>query len=550
MKGISGREWLLLSEFIKPQKELQERYGYLVAQLLANRNVDDKVFDNKLKNLLPSHLIPNMEQAVERIIRSVKKKERIIIYGDYDVDGITGTVMLYDFLKKADAKVYPVLPTRQTGYGLRKDLVDTFAKYAQLLITVDNGTTAIEELKNSPIETIIIDHHNPHEELPPALIVNPKIDQGAPNELKEISSVALCFYLTARLNRELNVELDVRDYLYLTAIGTLADMMPLNPLNRILVSNGIRMLNYILAGGETTSYGIKMLLEGIGIKGEVTSKDITFSVAPRLNAPGRVSRPKISMNLLLSKDINTARVWFKKVEEANEQRKHISNIAFEKAISEVSSQKERNFLVVRMGEWASGVAGIVAGRLSNLLSKPSAVFSVGKELATASVRGVEGINVYEGLKKLAHMYIKWGGHTSAAGITIRREQVQTFETLVEQVFSQIKKEEPRLYIDMILDPTRVDQEVISALKSLEPYGEGFPPPLFVSPPMRIEKVEIINGRFILRAQHNITFVSYDAILRDKWEELPGSIRKIAYSIDTRKARLFHLVDVEELNGSW
>jgi len=549
MKGISGRNWFLLSEIIEPQKELKEKYGPLIAQLLANRNVDDRVLDTRLKNLLPYHLIPNIEHAVERIIKSIKKGERIIIYGDYDVDGITGSALLYDFLKKAGARVCCTLPTRQTGYGLRKDLVDTFAKYAQLLITVDNGTTAIEELKGSPIETVIIDHHNPHEELPHALIVNPKIDELTPNELKEISSVALCFYLVARLNKELNVDIDVRDYLYLTAIGTLADVMPLNPLNRILVSNGIRMLNYILAGGETTAYGIKVLLEGIGIKGEITSKDIAFSIAPRLNAPGRVSNPRIAMNLLLSKDISTARMWFKKVEEANQQRKYISDKAFEKAIYEASLQKERSFLVVRMGEWASGVAGIVAGRLSSLLSKPSAVFSVGKELATASVRGVEGINVYEGLKKLSHMYIKWGGHTSAAGITIRKDHMQTFETLVEQVFSQMEREEPRLYIDAPLDPARVDERVITALKSLEPYGEGFPQPIFVSPPLRIERVETINGRYILRTQHNITFVSYDTTLKNKWEELVGSVRRIAYSIDTKKGKLFHLVDVEELNGS-
>lgn len=549
MKGISGRDWLILSHLIKPQRQMEEKYGYLIAQILANRNLDDKIFDNRLRNLLPYHLIPNIEQAVEKIAESVKKGKRIVIYGDYDVDGVTGSAILYDFLKKAGAKVYAVLPTRQTGYGLRKELVETFSKYAQLLITVDNGTTAVEELKNSPIETIVVDHHNPHEELPSALVVNPKIDEGLPNELKEISSVALSFYLVARLRRELEVDVDVRDYLYLTAIGTIADVMPLNPLNRILVSNGIRMLNYIASGGETKAYGIKVLMESIGIRGEVTSRDIAFSIAPRLNAPGRVSKPSIAMNLLLSKDENTARMWLKKVEEANEQRKYISNIAFEKAMSEITSKKDRNFLVVRMGEWASGVAGIVAGKLSSMLSKPSAVFSVGKDLATASVRGVEGINVYEGLKKLSHMFLRWGGHTSAAGLTIRKEHLDEFEMMIDQVFSEIKGEEPRLYIDMILDPTHVDEGVLRSLKMLEPYGEGFPQPVFVSEPLRIEKIEENNGRWLLKAHPNINFFAYNVQWRKNIENILFSKRRVVYTIDTRKSNFFNLVDVEDLNGS-
>lgn len=548
MRGISGREWVILSQLITPQKDMQEKYGYLIAQILANRNLDDRVFDNRLKNLLPYYLIPNMEQAVEKIVRSVKEGKRIIIYGDYDVDGVTGSVILYDFLKRAGAKVYSVLPTRQTGYGLRKEMVDTFAKYAQLLITVDNGTTAIEELKDSKIETIIIDHHNPHEELPKALIVNPKIDQTAPDELKEISSVALSFYLVARLRKELEIDIDVRDYLYLTAIGTLADVMPLNPLNRILVSNGIRMLNYIMTGGETRAYGIKALIEGIGIRDEITSRDITFSIAPRLNAPGRVSKPKIAMNLLLSKDEATARMWFRKVEEANEYRKYISSIAFERAMSEIHLQRERNFLVVRMGEWASGVAGIVAGKLSSTLSKPSAVFSVGKEFATASVRSVEGINVYEGLKKLSHMFIRWGGHTGAAGLTIKSEHLNNFERMIDEVFSEIKREEPRLYVDMFLNPLHVDEAIVRSLKMLEPYGEGFPQPVFVSDPLRIEKVETNNGRLILKAYPNITFISYNNIWEKKIQGVLSSNKRIVYSIDTRRGKVFNLLDIEDSDG--
>jgi len=537
MKGISGREWVLLSDLIRPSEELL-KHGEVIAQVLANRNFDEHALDLKLKDLLPPELIPNMEEAVYRITKSVKDGKRIILYGDYDVDGITGSALLYDFLKTAGAKVSVVLPTRKTGYGLNKELVELFSRYGELLITVDNGTTAIEELKNSKIETIVLDHHNPQEELPNALVVNPKIDESTPSELKEVSSVSLCFYLVAMLRKELGVDVDIRDYLYLTAIGTVADVMPLNPLNRILVKNGIRLLNHIAKGGNTKAYGIKAMLEGLGIK-EITARDIGFYIAPRLNAPGRVSNPYVALKLLLAKDIKTARLLYKKVEEYNEKRKRITNLAYEKAISQID--KDRNFIVVRLEEWAGGVAGIVAGRLSNTFGKPSAVFSVRNDLATASVRSVEGINIYQVLKKFSDLYIKWGGHSYAAGLTLRREDLKTFENLMEEALLEVKREEPKLYIDTKLETYKIDQYLIDALKSLEPYGEGFPEPVFLSEPLVIERVERINGKLIVKISSGLVFSNFIDL------SIPSSLihskRRIAFSIDT-KSKALKLIDLE------
>lgn len=543
MKGISGKEWVLLSERVKPDKDLEEKYGHLIAQILSNRNLDENIFDNKLKNLLPYYTIPNIEEGAERITRSIKKGERIIIYGDYDVDGITGSVMLYDFLKRAGAKVYAVFPSRQGGYGLSRELVEEFSNYANLLITVDNGTTATQELKNSKIETIIIDHHNPHDEIPKALVINPKIG-NVPDELKEVSSATLSFYLVAKLRRELNIDFDVRNYLYLTAMGTLADVMPLNYLNRIIVSNGIRVINHMIKHNTENSYGIKALVENIGIKGDITSRDISFSIAPRLNAPGRVSKTIMAMNLLLSKDERTARMWAKRIEEANSYRKYLSDIAFKRAMNSVKEQQSKNFLVVKMEEWVGGVAGIVAGRLSNILSKPSAVFSMGKEFATASVRGVEGLNIYEGIKKLSHMFVKWGGHASAAGLTIRVEDMDRFEKYVDEVFSEMRKEEPKLYIDILLEPKEVKEDVLRSLIRLEPYGEGFPTPVFMSHPLRVERAEGNTERLVLRSNQGVHFLSYNPNINKKLISMGYTERRIAYTADAKR-RVFNLVDVED-----
>jgi single-stranded-DNA-specific exonuclease len=307
MKGLSGKEWVLLSEIIKPEEDVVSELGEVVAQILANRGQDQSILDLRLKRLLPPHHIPNIDLAVERIKKAIDRRERIVLFGDYDVDGITGTALLYRFLKNFPITVVPLLPSRQSGYGLNKRLVDKLSHYADLLITIDNGTTAVEELREFKRDAVVIDHHNVGEELPPAILLNPKLSQDLPKELKELSSVGLVFYLIALLTRELNMDYDPRLDLYLPAIGTLADFMPLNLTNRIIVSYGIKCLEYVQKG-QIKAYGIKALMEKVGLNGTITSRDITFSLVPRLNAPGRVSRPSIALKLFLTEDPRQGKV--------------------------------------------------------------------------------------------------------------------------------------------------------------------------------------------------------------------------------------------------
>ena len=541
MRGLSGKEWVLLSEVVKPNEDLVRAFGPLKAQILANRNAVVQSLDSKLKNLAPPFDIPNIQEAVEIIKTFVLQGKSIALFGDYDVDGITGTAILYDLLKKAGAKVLPVLPTRRRGYGLTPDLIYKLKGYADLLITIDNGTTAVEELSLAKMPTIVLDHHNPGDRLPPALIVNPKLSSPKVSELKEISSSGLAFYVAALLRKELELEVDVRDYLHLACLGTVADVMPMNSINRIIVSNGMKLLNYILKGGFEAP-GIRLLMEKSGIR-EVTSKDIAFSLAPRLNAPGRVSTPYPSLKILLEKKEEKAKLLAEKIERFNQERRQLSQWAFEVSLEQAEHQKEHSLIIVKLEERAGGVAGIVAGRLANFFSKPVIVLSVGKEYSTASVRGVEGMDIYTPLKKLSHFFIKWGGHSSAAGFTIRTDQIQDFEKEAKAVFVEVPISEGKLYVDMELPLEKVGQEIYRSLAELEPFGEGFPEPSFLSEPLNLN---ILGGRDRMRLKaREFYFLSWDTALNNKLLTMENKPRRVVYQLDRRRSKTLLLVDVEE-----
>ena len=544
MYGLSGRQWVLLSSIVKPEERLVALFGSFKAQLLANRNFDERALDVKLKDLLPPDSLPNVYGAVELTADAVKKGKRLVVFGDYDVDGITGTAILYHFLKRAGAKVLPVLPSRKKGYGLTPDLAKKLERYADLLITVDNGTTAVEELSSIKIPVVVLDHHNPKEDLPKALVVNPKLNHSAPKELKEISSAGLAFYLIALLNRELSLDVDVREYLWLSCMGTISDVMPLNQLNRIIVYKGIQLLNYYLKGNGDAE-GIRLLMKSSGIKDRVSSRDVAFSLAPKLNAPGRVSRPYISLKLLLEKDKEKAERLLSTIERLNEQRKTLTQKALERALVQAQHQLEDSVIIVRLEEWAGGVGGIVAGRLASLFSKPAIVFSVGKEKASASVRGVEGMDVYSTLESLSHLFIKWGGHTSAVGLTIRTRELDLFEKLAKQAFSEVKIITPSLYIDMPLSLEEITPSLVQELNSLEPYGEGFPEPLFLSEPVYVQELEGDEKKLTLKVKGK-KLTSWDMNLNRKLIQAQAKPRRLVYQIDRRYSGKFGiLVDVED-----
>ncbi len=545
MRGVSGREWTLLSEKLTPPQRLIELYGKVLAQLLVNRGFEDHheaIFDIRLSAIPSYKHLPNIEEGAERIVRAVRKKERIIIFGDYDVDGLTGTAILYEILRRAGAKVVPVLPSRGTGYGLSEKLLRIFSRYGDLLIAVDNGSSAVSEFDSFPLDVIVIDHHNvPERQRAEAILINPRSSEDSPREMKELSSSAMCFYIATLLVSRLGIDLDTRMYLDLVALGTVADVMPLNYLNRILVSKGTDLLRSIIEG-KVSKPGVRSLLEISRITESVTSKDIAYSIAPRLNAPGRLGDPKIALDLLTEKNPLRARLLSRKIELINHKRRAVTGIVLKEALKSAELQREESFISLWSPRWHVGVLGIVAGRLSRTFGKPVAVLAVGEEKAVGSVRSSEGINIYEGLKKMSDLFIKWGGHPHAAGITVPTRDLERFRETAREVFREVPKELPPLQVDLELAPWELTDVIQQELKRLEPFGEGNPYPTFLSPPAVIEEVEIRNG------SSRIIFGGKEIRC---WEEniLPylkrGMRRRIVYSVMNGE---LSLVDIEA-NGA-
>ncbi len=545
MRGVSGKEWVLLSERLRPPRELVELYGPVLAQLLVNRGLEkdhESFFDLKLKNLLHYSLIPNVEEGIERIVRAVRRGERIVIFGDYDVDGITGTAILYEILREAGAKVVPVLPNRGNGYGLNQHFVSVFSRYGDLLVTVDNGTSAVREIDGGDIDVIVIDHHNVPEETPErAILINTKLIEDD-SDMRELSSSAICFYIGAVLVRELGIDVDPRIFLDLVALGTVGDVMPMNVTNRILVSKGLSVLEGVL-NGSVKKAGMRALLRYAGVRERVTSRDVAYSIAPRINAPGRVSDPKLSLNLLIEKDDRRAEELARKVEAINSRRRAITDRVYREAYRKATQFGKGSFLTLWGRDWHVGVLGIVAGRLSSLLGKPVAVFSKGSSHSVGSVRSVEGVDVYSGLKKLSHMFLKWGGHPQAAGLTLETSLLERFSRSMEEIFSHLPPKPPPLYVDMELSPRNVGREHLEALRRLEPLGEGNPEPTFLSEELPVEEVSVRFGRAKVRVG-GVSMVCWN---KNVFTHLRvGQRMRVVYSLNSSG---MHLLDVEDRDGS-
>ncbi len=546
MNGFLGREWVILQDQIHPPEDLVDRFGPFIAQILANRNTDGRVFDLALKNIPHYRHIPNIEEAASVILDAVKKGRRIIIYGDYDVDGITGTALLYHFLKSVGAKVLCSLPTRKTGYGLNKNIIRDFERYADLIITVDNGTTAVEEINGCRKPVVVLDHHNIGDKLPKAILVNPKLDTNTPNYIKEISSVGLAFYVALLLNKELPINFDIRNYLHLVAVGTLADIMPLNMLNRVLVAKGIEVLNHI-RNADTPFQGMKLLLNHVkNHNEEISSKDVVFSIVPRLNTPGRIENPITSLRLLLESNETKARQILEEIEDLNDKRRELVDKEYVNVLKIAELKKNESLISVFINDPSKvGILGIIAGRLSNEFEKPSIVFCVGNDVAVGSARSVKGVDLYSGLKELSDMFIKWGGHTGAAGLTIPKENLERFEIRAREVFSKLYKK-PQLLIDMRLETKKINQDILNQIKSLEPFGEGFPEPVFLSEHLNLSKDERSNIRkVIFKGDGNLTFVSWDTRLNSKLVQLSRYSGRVVYSIDLRYRHSLKIIDMEK-----
>jgi single-stranded-DNA-specific exonuclease len=479
-----------------------------ITQVLINRGyrtVDaaSSFLNPQLRQLGDPFELPDMDAAVVRILAAIATKERIVIYGDYDVDGVTSSALLQRVLQAAGATVANFLPQRaEEGYGLSQDGIARCLKEhkPQLLIAVDCGTSSareIADLQKQGVDTIVLDHHEPPGELPKCVaLVNPKRIAGS--ALGVLASVGVAFKLAhALLKREkqLAERIDLREHLDLVAIGTVADIVPLTGENRILVRAGMERLP------QTQKIGLRALMEIADVPDKVTTYHVGFRIGPRLNAAGRLADAMAALELLLTNDAARAADLAKLLNEHNAKRQGIESQITEEAIAMARVNSGDRVLVLAKEGWHVGVIGIVASRVLQAFHRPTVVIGIEEGMGRGSCRSVSGFSIVAALQHCAPLLEKFGGHEMAAGLSVKAGKIDELrETLNEFAATMLKDEDllPQVRIDAMVKLDDLDADFFEQLERLEPCGTENPTPVFVVEGVHLRGKPRIVGKNHLR----------------------------------------------------
>ncbi|MBF1571177.1 MAG: single-stranded-DNA-specific exonuclease RecJ [Prevotella sp.] len=473
-------------------KDLGEKLGIspILASLLIRRGITTesaakRFFRPQLADLINPFLMKDMDAAVDRLNDAMGHKERILVYGDYDVDGCTAVALVYKFLRQFYSNIDYYIPDRyDEGYGVSKKGID-FAKETgvKLIIILDCGIKAIEEItyaKEQGIDFIICDHHVPDEEMPPAVaILNPKRpDDTYP--FKNLCGCGVGFKFMQAFAKNNNIPFSrLVPLLDFCAVSIAADLVPVVDENRILAFHGLKQLN------QNPSLGLKAIIDICGLNGrELSMSDIIFKIGPRINASGRMENGKKSVDLLVEREYSLAFDQAKHIDEYNEQRKDVDRQMTEEAnqiVARLESQKHQSSIVLYDEHWKKGVIGIVASRLTEIYFRPTVVLTRDENLATGSARSVAGFDVYAAIKSCRDLLLNFGGHTYAAGLTMKWADVKEFRERFQDYVEQHIEPEQReaiLDIDAVIDFKDITKKLHTDLKRFAPFGPGNPKPLF------------------------------------------------------------------------
>jgi len=497
-------------------------YNQVILQLLYNRGFIGKFeIENFLnpdyeKCSLDPFLFKDMEKAVELIIKHIKEQNKIVVYGDYDADGVTASAVLTETLTILKTKVDVYIPDRTSeGYGLNKKAIDELVQTkAKLIITVDNGIRNKEEVeyvKSLGLDIIITDHHEPPEaedDLPNCLIINPMVECNN-YPFKYLSGVGVAFKLVKALISK--SKLDERDkrklekrILDLVAIGTVADCVSLLGENRVLVKQGLEVIN------EQRRVGLVELIKAAQINGRIDTWNISWQIAPRLNVAGRLEHANTAYELLITKDKNEARVIARRLNDKNIERQKITKEIIEYCIQIIDKKLfnekililvdpnliQGNKLDVRLNKsfWPEGVIGLVAGRLCEQYSRPVLVITQANGEIKGSGRSIDGFNIIEAIEQTAEFFSKFGGHAGACGFSLEdKNSLSGFINKIKKVANDKLKEldlKPKVMIEAELELSEIDEKLVEDLAKFAPFGENNPRPKFVSRDVQIR--DIIN----------------------------------------------------------
>ena len=447
-----------------------------------------RFFRPQLTDLHDPFLMNDMQVAVERLNLAIARKERIMVYGDYDVDGVTSVALVYRFISRYYSNIDYYIPDRyEEGYGVSKRGIDYAAETGvRLIIVLDCGIKAVEEItyaKECGIDFIICDHHVPDEVLPPAVaILNPKRrDNHYP--YTHLSGCGVGFKFMQAFAADNGIEFNrLHELLDLCAVSIASDIVPVTGENRILAYHGLRRLN------SNPSIGLQAIVEVCGLADrELTMNDIIFRIGPRINASGRMQNGKEAVQLLVENDYSTALDQASHINLYNEARKDLDRKMTEQATEQVSAMKgleERRGIVIYNEEWHKGIIGIVASRVTEQYYRPAVVLTRSGDMATGSARSVTGFDVYKAVQSCADLLENFGGHTYAAGLTLRVENVPEFSRRFEAYVAEHildEQTQPSLDITAVLDFNEVDFEFYKQLRKFAPFGPGNERPLFCTP---------------------------------------------------------------------
>ena len=461
-----------------------------LTQLLVKRGITTesaakRFFRPQLSELINPFLMKDMDVAVDRLNDAMGRKERILVYGDYDVDGCTAVALVYKFLQQFYSNIDYYIPDRYVeGYGVSKQGIE-FAHETgvKLIIILDCGIKAVEEIayaKSLGIDFIICDHHVPDEVMPPAVaILNPKRPDD-PFPFKHLCGCGVGFKFMQAFAKNNGIPFSrLIPLLDFCAVSIAADIVPVTEENRILAFHGLKQLN------QNPSVGLKAIIEICGMTGrEISMSDIIFKIGPRINASGRMENGKLSVDLLVERDYPTALRMASHINEYNEQRKDIDKQMTEEAnqiVTRLESQQHQQSIVLYDESWKKGVIGIVASRLAEIYFRPTVVLTREGDLATGSARSVTGFDVYSAIKSCRDLLLNFGGHTYAAGLTIRWEDVKAFRDRFQKYVEEhieTEQTEPILHIDNMLDFKDITKHFHNELKKFAPFGPCNQKPIF------------------------------------------------------------------------
>ena len=489
----------------------------LIATVLVNRNIledeEIKVFLNPTRNdFHDPFLILDMEKAVKRIIEAINNREKITIYGDYDVDGVTSSTVLKSFLEDRGLVANVYIPNRiEEGYGLNNNAIDKIHQSGcDLMITVDCGISAINEVQyanSKGITTIVTDHHEAGDIIPDAYAVIDNKRKDSTYPFRELAGVGVVFKLIQAIGIKLGLEeKEYLKYLDIVCVGTISDIVPLVDENRVIAKLGLMLIR------QTKNLGLKSIINLAGFK-QIDSNTISFGVAPRINACGRMSEATEALNLLLSKNLNEAEELSKKLNDLNKIRQETEKGIYQEAINQIEKKGlDKENAIVLVGEnWHHGVIGIVSSKITENYFKPSILISYeeGIEIGKGSGRSIPGFDLFEGLSKCMENIYRYGGHSMAIGISVEKSKLEQFKekfmTIVEE--ANIQDLVPVINIDSKIELDEIDKEIVHSMKILEPFGEANKMPIFAFKNLKIDSIRsLTDGKHLkltLKCENNL-----------------------------------------------